>query len=53
VLIDTLCSSARGFGSRNPAVLVDLVLYQPQILLDYAALVWRDWESVDVPVGDG
>jgi len=36
----------------NSSVLVDLVLDQPQILLDDAGLVRGYWEPVDVFVGD-
>lgn len=42
----------RGSRPRHSYVLVNLVLYQPQVLLDDATLVWSDGESIDVPVGD-
>ena len=45
-------SLTRGVRTRDSSVLVYLVLYQPQILLDYAALVWGDGDPVDVTVGD-
>jgi hypothetical protein len=45
-------SLTRGSGPGHSSVLVYLVLYQAQVLLDYAALVWSDGESVDVSVGD-
>ena len=52
MLNESRCSLARRSWSGHSSFLVNLVLDQPQVLLSYAALVWGDWESVDVPVGD-
>ena len=52
VLTGVRGSLARRFRSWHSSVLFHIVLYQPQILLDDATLVWIDGESVDAYVGD-